>query len=226
MDVQSLFTVIQHCNTHKSKSHPSTPRAWPRFSCKNSAHWWTREWSCRWFLQQNLQRHLQHLNNRLKQWWHVSTQHGTHQVRAGILQTTPEPTKEALRLFQHNHTRRHWSHKLPWLNLCITFPNLKKTCQRQKITGKHKYGKIPQLTSSLRNYTPWEKIIVDGAGTWVVKYNSPFEETNVITKELKLQSVVKSATNWVEFTMLPNNSSCAAAITLDKQWFCRYPWPT
>ena len=87
----------------------------------------------------------------------------------------------------------------------FTFPNLKKmtedfvtscgTCQRYKITGKCKYGKVPQLTSALRNYAPWEKIMVDRAGTWAVKYNLPFGETNVITEELKLQLVVNSATN-------------------------------
>ena len=60
------------------------------------------------------------------------------------------------------------------------------TCQRHKIMGKCKKCKIPQLKSALKNYSPWEKIMVDRAGTWLEKYNSLFGETDVITEELKL----------------------------------------
>ena len=67
--------------------------------------------------------------------------------------------------------------------------------------------------------------MVDGGGTWSVKYNSPFRKTDIITEEIELLSVVDSATNWVEFTVLPNDSSQTPAIALDKQWLCRYPRP-
>ena len=63
------------------------------------------------------------------------------------------------------------------------------TCQKKKITGKNKYGKVP-LVPALRDKQPWEYIQVDCAGSWTVRVkNSVTSEVNKYT--IKVLTIVE-----------------------------------
>ena len=97
------------------------------------------------------------------------------------------------------------------------------SCQRNKIQGQKKYGKLP-LVQALRDRVPWEKIQVDCAGPWTIRVrNSVTGE--IVEHKIKILSVVELSTGWPEFAILANSTAQEAAVALDRCYFCRYPRP-
>ena len=103
------------------------------------------------------------------------------------------------------------------------YVNSCNSCQRNKIQGQKKYGKLP-LVQALRDRVPWEKIQVDCAGPWTIRVrNSVTGE--IVEHKIKILSVVELSTGWPEFAILANSTAQEAAIALDRCYFCRYPRP-
>jgi hypothetical protein len=97
------------------------------------------------------------------------------------------------------------------------------SCQRNKVSNKKQYGKLP-LVPALRNKEPWEKIQVDCAGPWTIRYNNAITG-KVSTFQIFLMSMVDLGINWCEFARIPSANSISTAKALDKNWLCRYPRP-
>ena len=94
-------------------------------------------------------------------------------------------------------------------------------CQRYKITGQHKHGKLP-LVPALRDKKPWEKIQVDCCGPWKVKVNNKAMGEKV-EYTIHLLSIVNLCLGWPEFCMLQNSTAEHVAKLVDVNWLCGYP---
>ena len=95
-------------------------------------------------------------------------------------------------------------------------------CQKMKITGKNKYGKLP-LVPALRDKDPWEKVQVDCCGPWSIK--TKLSDGKVLEYKIHLMSMIDLCTGFPEFSALANSTSKHAAETFDRVWLCRYPRP-
>ena len=113
-----------------------------------------------------------------------------------------------------------------WPGMTKTIENYVKNCdicQKNKITGNKKYGKIP-LAEEWDNFNPWECVHVDMVGPWKVKYKLT-TSGKTITVDLLALTMIDRVTSWPEFAIAHDASAIHNAILFDKNWLCRYPRP-
>ena len=113
-----------------------------------------------------------------------------------------------------------------WPGMTKTIENYVKNCdicQKNKITGNKKYGKIP-LAEEWDNFNPWECVHVDMVGPWKVKYKLTISE-KTISIDLLALTMIDRVTSWPEFAIAHDASAIHNAILFDKNWLCRYPRP-
>ena len=96
------------------------------------------------------------------------------------------------------------------------------TCQRYKTGRSNNHGLIP-LTGALRDKKPWEKIMVDCAGSWKVRVKlSTGEEVNFT---FHMCSMIDSGTGWVEFGAITSASGKNVSQAVEKYWLFSKPRP-
>ena len=113
-----------------------------------------------------------------------------------------------------------------WPGMSKSIEQFTKTCdicQRYKITGNKKYGKLP-LATDWDKYGPWECIHVDMVGPWKIRYKLT-KTSKIIPVELLALTMIDRGTNWPEFALAHDKSAIGNAILFDKEWLCRYPRP-
>ena len=113
-----------------------------------------------------------------------------------------------------------------WPGMKVIIDKFSKTCdicQRQKITGTKKYGKIP-LSKDWDKFGPWECVHVDMVGPWSIKFQLT-KQSKIITVSLLALTMIDRATNWPEFAIAFDASAKHNAILFDKEWLCCYPRP-
>jgi hypothetical protein len=86
-------------------------------------------------------------------------------------------------------------------------------CQRHKIVGKPHYGILP-LVPALQDKKPFEKVHVDCAGPWTVKFTDGPMTTDS-KYEIFVLTMVDACTNWAELALIPTASSQVVAIQFD-----------
>ena len=94
-------------------------------------------------------------------------------------------------------------------------------CQKFKITGVKKYGKIPLLQEE-ESLTPFDVVHLDMIGPWGVKFS---RGDKTFSKDIKALTIVDRASNWPEIVFARCKESEYVAKLFDKQWLCRYPRP-
>lgn len=95
-------------------------------------------------------------------------------------------------------------------------------CQKQKITGVKKYGKIPFPDSEESSVPPFHTVHVDMIGPWRVYFKIVGKK---VYKEVQALTIVDRATTWPEIIPTLNKESLVIAELFDKVWLCRYPRP-
>ena len=94
-----------------------------------------------------------------------------------------------------------------------------RTCKRQ---GFKRYGKLPG--KSHFSTTPWEKLSIDTAGPWKIKYKE--KKNKIYEKTILVLTLMDEATRWCEVIRLPNHTAESSNKATDLHWLCRYPRPT
>lgn len=97
-------------------------------------------------------------------------------------------------------------------------------CQRHKIVGKPKYGKLP-LVPALRDKEPFEKVHVDCVGPWTVRVQDELDSDESPYK-IHILTMVDACSNWCELALIPTANSKSVAAQFDANWLCRYPRPS
>ena len=114
-----------------------------------------------------------------------------------------------------------------WPGMTKSLEDYSKTCdicQRYKITGGRKYGKLP-LAVDWDKYGPWQCVHVDMVGPWSIRYKLT-KNGKTITVKLLALTMIDRATGWSEFAIENDATAITNAILFDKEWLCRYPRPT
>eukprot|EP00957_Ditylum_brightwellii_P202803 15331866-Ditylum_brightwellii.AAC.1 len=99
-----------------------------------------------------------------------------------------------------------------------------KDCQRFKIMGVKKYGKIPLQQEEKDKTEPWQTVHVDTVGPWPVEFqlkkSKVIQTVNIITL-----TAVDWATHWPEIWPVRDQTAKLAVCTFDMEWLCRFPRP-
>ena len=95
-------------------------------------------------------------------------------------------------------------------------------CQKWKITGVKKYGKIPLPDSAESSVPPFHTVHVDMIGPWKVYFQVVGKK---VSKEVQALTIVDKASNWPEIAPTLSKESKVIAELFDKVWLCRYPRP-
>ena len=97
-----------------------------------------------------------------------------------------------------------------------------EACQLYKITGRKKYGKVPQVTA-LRNFAPFEKVHVDLCGPFTVRIEKP--DGTIYEMQVHFLSACDACTAWPELKSVEKKESKYISELFDRIWLCRYPRP-
>ena len=95
-------------------------------------------------------------------------------------------------------------------------------CQKWKITGVKKYGKVPLPDSAESSVPPFHTVHVDMIGPWKVYFKVVGKK---VSKEVQALTIVDKASNWPEIAPTLSKESKVIAELFDKVWLCRYPRP-
>ena len=137
----------------------------------------------------------------LIQWYHENLQH------AG-------PDRTALTMRQH----------FEWPGMVEQIKNYIKKCpicQKKKITGVKKYGKVPFVEGNT-DVPPFHTVHLDMIGPWKIKF---LRGGKKIALDILALTMVDKATNWPEIASATNKESAHVSTLFDKNWLCRYPRP-
>ena len=90
------------------------------------------------------------------------------------------------------------------------------TCQKNK-RKKINYGHLPPKEAEIM---PWDKMCIDLIGPYKIRRKAKPDLTcNAVT-------MIDPATGWFELHQIPDKRSDTVADIAEREWFCRYPWPT
>jgi hypothetical protein len=87
-------------------------------------------------------------------------------------------------------------------------------CQRHKIVGNHN-----MVSPALRNKDPFEKVHVDCAGPWTVRFQNTIAN-ELIEYKIHVLTMVDACTGWPELALIPIANSKSCANEFDKNWLC------
>ncbi len=137
----------------------------------------------------------------------------------------PQSLQKHLLVWYHKSRQHAGATRLiKTISIHLGFPGLRSdTCQRNKITGKKAYGKIP-LTPALRDKEPWQIVHIDCTGPWDILYKSDIMN-KTITYKLNLLTITDACLGWTEFAVMKNKTAQHTAHLFDVNWLCRYPHP-
>ena len=95
-------------------------------------------------------------------------------------------------------------------------------CQKFKLTGVKKYGKVPLSDADDSYSTPFHTVQVDMVGPWSVKFNMLGKK---IKRNVQALTIIDRATSWPELVAAASKDSQLIAELFDNEWLCRYPRP-
>jgi len=78
-------------------------------------------------------------------------------------------------------------------------------CQKYKITGQKKYGKIP-FAENMQDIDPWDCVHIDMIGAWNVTFKLT-DTRKTITVKLQGLTMIDRETTWPEFAMCQDDAS-------------------
>ena len=87
-------------------------------------------------------------------------------------------------------------------------------CQKCKLTGVKKYGKVPLLDEDEADIPPFHTVQVDMIGPWSVKFNMLGK---TVAKQIKALTMVDKATTWPEITSVKTKESLEVSEHFDNQ---------
>jgi len=137
------------------------------------------------------------LQRRVVEWYHEVLCH-------------PGATRTELTIKQH----------LTWRGMRKTIEAVCGRCPTCQLTKKHtiKYGHLPPKQAEVH---PWETLCVDMIGPYRI------ERPGKKDLELWCVTMIDPATGWFEIVQVPGTKRADVVANLvEKQWLCRYPWPT
>jgi len=91
------------------------------------------------------------------------------------------------------------------------------TCQRNKVSAKKKYGKLPEKEAEAA--TPWNRVDLDMVGPLSV--HTPDGKTH----QLLALTMIDPATGWFEIVEVPAPTAKNCIDAFDDVWLSRYPRP-
>ena len=95
-------------------------------------------------------------------------------------------------------------------------------CQKFKLTGVKKYGKVPLPDEDDSYMLPFHTVQVDMIGPWSVKFNMLGKS---IKRNVQALTIIDRATSWPEIVAADNKESQFISKLFDNKWLCRYPRP-
>ena len=94
-------------------------------------------------------------------------------------------------------------------------------CQKSKITGVKKYGKIPLIQDS-DPVPPFHTVHLDMIGPWKIKFRRGGKK---IAMNIQALTMVDRASTWPEIISANSKDSENISSLFDKHWLCRYLRP-
>ena len=137
----------------------------------------------------------------------------------------PKDMRESLTEWYHDSLKHPGKDRLlETMRLHFNWPGMTKSledysktcdiCQRYKITGGRKYGKLP-LAVDWDKYGPWQCVHVDMVGPWSIRYKLT-KNGKIITVKLLALTIIDRVTTWPEFAIANDATAATNVILFDK----------